>query len=505
MLSRPKPQFGVFRTNLRVRFALGIAFPLFLILLSLTVGHYWYERRLLEDQIRLNSLQLGELLLGSLQHAMLVNDSEMLTQSLANVGEMEQVQDLQIVNLDGQVWMDSHSDEVGLIRRQDESGCRECHSLPAELRPRTVKLAESENVLRVSIPVTNEAGCETCHFEPDEYLGIMLTDVSMDDMEKGLFRNLQVELLFLIGATAGAVVILYLLFHWFLVRRLEALRRPLAQFARGDFSSRLPVFTDPVDELGQLSVAFNQMADELERHNREQEERSQLRQQAVVEERERIAKELHDGMAQLLGYVNTKVMAVRLMVNNRQIEPASRHLLQLEEAARELFVEMREAILGLKLTGRNGGTTLSDTFKEYTAQFSRLSNLPVDLSVAPEVNSLELSTEEELQLLRILQESLTNIRKHALASQVSVKLDMNDLGLDLTIHDNGIGFDPDHIATNHRPHFGLTIMRERAEAIHAQLDIVSGQGAGTVINVHKSLQEYSNDPCYSCRRPLPVS
>jgi signal transduction histidine kinase len=63
-----------------------------------------------------------------------------------------------------------------------------------------------------------------------------------------------------------------------------------------------------------------------------------LQQSLIDEERQRIARELHDGLAQLLGYVSTKAMAVRLMLKNRQTEAAHQHLLQLEEAARELFV-----------------------------------------------------------------------------------------------------------------------------------------------------------------------
>ena len=489
MASNSNSRFGFLRTNLRVKFALAIALPIFLIMSSLAVAHYWHERRLLEDQIRLNSLQLGELLMGSLRHAMLVNDGEMLAESLANVGAMDNMHDLQIVNLDGQVWMDSHSEEVGQLHQQQDDGCCECHLLPPNLRPRTVKLAELDNVLRISTPIKNEAGCVACHTEQADHLGVLLADVSLREVEERLFRNLQLELLLSLGTTIGAVVILYLLFHWLLVRRVEAIRQPLTQFAGGDFSARLPVSTGSIDELGQLSVAFNQMADQLERHTREQEERSKLRQRAIIEERERIARDLHDGLAQLLGYVNTKAMAVRLLVNSRQIESASRHLLQLEEAARELFAEVREAILGLKMTGCNGRTTLTSTFQEYAAQFSRLSNLPVDLSIAPKIDELDLTAEAELQLLRILQESLTNIRKHASASQASVKLQVNDDALDLTISDNGTGFDPDHVAINHRPQFGLTIMRERAEAIQAEFDIISEQGVGTIINVHLPLGE----------------
>ncbi|MER3513125.1 MAG: histidine kinase, partial [Chloroflexota bacterium] len=169
------------------------------------------------------------------------------------------------------------------------------------------------------------------------------------------------------------------------------------------------------------ATAFNRMADELERHMREERERSALRQRAIVEERERVARELHDGLAQLLGYVNTKAMAVRLMLKKRQMKAAEEHLLQLEEAARELFVDVREAILGLKASGQ-AGAGLSALLNEYAAQFSRLSSLPVQIEIAPDAASVQLAAEAELQLLRIVQEALTNVRKHAAATSVHIRV-----------------------------------------------------------------------------------
>jgi signal transduction histidine kinase len=232
------------------------------------------------------------------------------------------------------------------------------------------------------------------------------------------------------------------------------------------------------------------MAEKLEYHTREQEERSKLRQRAIVEERERIARELHDGQAQLLGYVNTKAMAVRLMLKNRRIEAAERHLLQLEEAARGLFVEVREAILGLKMAG-DDGAGLTAMLKEFTVQFTRLSGLPVELTFTPAVESLTLTAETELQLLRIVQESLTNVRKHASATKVQIRMQIDDDTMALTVSDNGQGFDPDRVRADHRPHFGLSTMRERAEAIGAAFSLDSRPGAGTHISVRLPLEELS--------------
>jgi signal transduction histidine kinase len=157
-------------------------------------------------------------------------------------------------------------------------------------------------------------------------------------------------------------------------------------------------------------------------------------------------------------------------------------LLQLEEAARGVFVDVREAILGLKMAGQTGAG-LTVALKEYTAQFGQLSNLPVELVLAPGIDDLALSAETELQLLRIVQESLTNIRRHASATEAWVSLRVEDGFLCLTITDNGKGFEPNGSRANNQSQFGLSSMRERAQAIGAVFDLDSRPGTGTRVTV----------------------
>ena len=486
-----RSRFKSFRTGLRARVTLGVALPLLLVLSSLSLVHYWREHQLLEDQIQLTALQLGKVLVGGLRHAMLVNDHEMLTQILADVGGMENVHQVQIIGLNGRVRADSRGEEVETIRRPDDLGCTECHQFPAESRPRVVKLSTWAGVLRISSPIANEPDCAGCHVQEGSHLGVLLVDVSFANIEERLLNDLQVDLAISAGSTVLVTLGLYLLIHRLVVRRVEAFRRPLVEFAAGDFTSRLPSPSAPADELDELADAFNQMAGELEHHAREQEERSGVRQRAIVEERERIARELHDGLAQLLGYVNTKAMAVRLMLKNRQTEAAERHLLQLEEAARELFVDVRQAILGLKTAGQIGDG-LTATLKDFAAQFSRLSGVPAEVVVTPGVEGLPLTAETELQLLRIVQEALTNVRKHALATRAWVSLRSNGGTLELTVGDDGVGFEPERLRINHQPHFGLSTMRERAEAIGAEFHLDSEPGVGTRVAVRLAVKDLSS-------------
>jgi signal transduction histidine kinase len=213
------------------------------------------------------------------------------------------------------------------------------------------------------------------------------------------------------------------------------------------------------------------------------------RQQLLIdEERARIARELHDGLAQLLGYVTTKAMAVRLMLDNGQMESANQHLLQLEEAARELFVDVRQAILDLKMMGVSS-TGLTDTLKDLRAQFTRLSGLPVELALDPGVESLSLPPQIELHLLRIAQEALANVRKHASATNAWISLQIRETVLELTVSDNGRGFDPAQVQATLRPHFGVGSMRERAQAMGAEFGLDSDPGAGTRVRVRLRIDD----------------
>ncbi len=290
---------------------------------------------------------------------------------------------------------------------------------------------------------------------------------------------------FVVPVSIVLAIGVYLLLNWLFVRRVVHMQHLLVKYADGDFKQRLP---EGSGEIGDLAVTFNDMAQRLDDHERSRKERVRVRQRAIVEERERIARELHDGMAQLLGYVNTKAMAVRVLLKNKQIEQADQQLGQLEDATRGLFVDVREAILGLKMAGHTDG--LIAALKEYVTQFSRLSDLPVDVSIAPDVNQLTLAADIELQLLRIVQEALTNIRKHAAAQRAAVGLKMIDGHLELTISDNGKGFDPEQVRRDSASHFGLSTMRERAEVIGAEFQLDSKPNAGTRLTIRVPFREY---------------
>jgi signal transduction histidine kinase len=350
-------------------------------------------------------------------------------------------------------------------------------------------LGNSGGVLRIAAPIANETECNACHAGEGPHLGILLADVPLLDLQRPLITQLQIDLLISAGLALLVTVGVFWLIHRVVVRRVEAFRGPLAAFAAGDFSSRLPPSSRITDEVEELAASFNRMAERLESHAQEQEQLHHLRNRAIADERERIARELHDGFAQLLGYVNTKAMAVRLMLKRRKVREAEHQLEQLEQAARDLYTSVREAILGLRV----GGTSekgLAAMLVRYTEQFEMLSGLPTHFSAVDVPDPLRLGVESELQILRIVQEALSNVRKHATAQRASVDLRLSDGFLVVQVSDDGQGFDPRQSGEQGEAlRFGISTMRERAASIGADLTITSLPRRGTRLSLRVPLKE----------------
>lgn len=205
--------------------------------------------------------------------------------------------------------------------------------------------------------------------------------------------------------------------------------------------------------------------------------------EALVVERERqqIAREMHDGLAQVLSFVNTKAQAVELFLEQNDADSARRHIAELSEAARNVYVDVREGIVALQAQGGEG-RTLRDVLEEYVEQFRNFAHLDVEIEWAADLNVSALTPAVEVQLLRIVQEALTNVRRHAHAGSARVVFASEGVDLTISVRDDGQGFDPSRIARGDWPKFGLRAMRERAESLGGELNVESAIGAGTTVS-----------------------
>jgi signal transduction histidine kinase len=206
----------------------------------------------------------------------------------------------------------------------------------------------------------------------------------------------------------------------------------------------------------------------------------QVRELGAARERLRIAHEMHDGLAQVLAYVNTKAQVVREYLRQGRADEAQKHLDEFAEAARNLYADVRQQILELRTT-RPEESGLLASIADYVKGWGQQTGVQVDLSLPP---AIELVVEAQRQLLRILQEALANVRKHAKATQVRVVVEQKaDNLLSLQVSDDGAGFDPGASPGSPGGRFGLKTMAERAASIGATLAVSSRPGEGTAVEV----------------------
>ncbi len=202
---------------------------------------------------------------------------------------------------------------------------------------------------------------------------------------------------------------------------------------------------------------------------------------AALEERERIAREMHDSLAQVLSYVNAKSQAARKFVSSGQEAQAKAQLMELEQIAQEVYADVREAILGLRSTA-SPQRDLVSTLKEYIFRFSQMSGIRTELEFS-NGRLPSLTTTTELQVIRIIQEALTNTRKHAKAGHAWVRILADDEQVEIVIEDDGRGFNVSRIRREGWPQFGLQTMKERAESVGGTLDMKSAPGQGAKVTL----------------------
>eukprot|EP01030_Chromulinospumella_sphaerica_P010980 gene10980-10783_t len=203
------------------------------------------------------------------------------------------------------------------------------------------------------------------------------------------------------------------------------------------------------------------------------------RQLAVSEERNLVAQGLHDSIAQGLNFLHLQVQMLEQSLEAGEQEEAAGIVPQLRAGVEESHQDVRELLHNFRarLPEGNIATSLQETVDKFRRQTGIPAELVADSDGAP------LPREQQLQLLFIVQEALSNVRKHAGATQVKVCLqDRQDFSL--SIDDNGAGFAPELLAQRGEGHVGIHIMRERAQRIDARLEVQSSPGKGTRVELH---------------------
>ncbi|HYD95810.1 MAG TPA: type IV pili methyl-accepting chemotaxis transducer N-terminal domain-containing protein [Noviherbaspirillum sp.] len=206
---------------------------------------------------------------------------------------------------------------------------------------------------------------------------------------------------------------------------------------------------------------------------------SREREMAISEERNLVAQGLHDSIAQGLTFMNIQLQMLDESLRGGRLDEVAEIVPALRSGVQESYEDVRELLLNFR--SRLAEDDLVGSLSAAVEKFRRQTGLAVEF--VAEGSGPPFSREQQLQVLFIVQEAMSNIRKHAMAGHVEIRLH-DSADFLLTICDDGVGFEAETLLKKGDGHVGINIMRERAQRIQASLDVVSAAGRGTTVSLH---------------------
>lgn len=261
-----------------------------------------------------------------------------------------------------------------------------------------------------------------------------------------------------------------------LVTDIDAQKRAQERLAEQEAEYLLTLQQRVRERTQELEQANQRLQQEIEQRVRiEKELAEKAAEEAVTADRTRLARDLHDAVTQTLfsASLTAEVLPELWEMNADEAKNSTEELRQLTRGA---LAEMRTLLLELRPATLTQ-TRLGDLIKQLCEAFVGRSRLPIKLNIQ---GDCQLAPEVQVAIYRIAQESLNNVFKYARATQVDVNLFILTNSVRFAVCDNGIGFD---MSTSKPTSLGLSIMRERAEAIGADFQITSQPGSGTCVEV----------------------
>lgn len=311
---------------------------------------------------------------------------------------------------------------------------------------------------------------------------IGLSDASMRSAVATL--TAQFVLTIVLVSVTGLLVAIFL--TSILTRPIFSLANATQAVARGDFSPRVKRWAN--DEIGDLADAFNMMTEELGRMDELRREREALRRQLLEkviatqeDERRRIARELHDSTSQNL---TSLIVGLRTMETSCSECTALAQAIDLRQVASKTLEEVHDLSMRLRPRALDD-LGLAAALERLTAEWQAHYKIPVDVVIQL---TDRLPADVETAIYRIVQETLTNIVRHACARSASVLVERRGGAVRAIVEDDGVGFDAN---TNHgEQHLGLLGMRERAELLGGTLTIESTPEHGTSVFIEIPLTRH---------------
>ncbi|NOX08182.1 MAG: HAMP domain-containing protein [Gammaproteobacteria bacterium] len=205
---------------------------------------------------------------------------------------------------------------------------------------------------------------------------------------------------------------------------------------------------------------------------------AETRRLALIEERGAIARELHDSLAQSLTFMKIQVSRLQAISEKSSNNPEEINIIsELRIGLNSAYRELRELLTTFRL--KIDGNDFNDTLHKTVLEFNDRSE--TNISCDSKITYFDLSPNEEIHILQLIREALSNIIQHAHASRAFLLIQYNSVGdIQIIIEDNGIGIDKEQSKTHH---YGLSIMKERAKTLDGTFEIINNQDTGTEVKL----------------------
>ena len=242
-------------------------------------------------------------------------------------------------------------------------------------------------------------------------------------------------------------------------------------------------FAEPREFSGDDRRLFDSVGQHLGAAVENQRLLARTRELAVAQERNLVAQGLHDSIAQGLNFLKLQVQMLEESLKRKADGEVAESMQMIKTGLRESYDDVRELLLNFRI--KLEADDLNQALHHVAERFTRQTMIPVSIQAGGQ--GAPLPAEQQLQLLFIVQEALSNIRKHAKAKTVTIVLN-NAQDFELSVQDDGCGFDLSASSGVPEQHVGLTIMKERATRLGAELT-VSSDASGTCVRLHLAHHE----------------
>ncbi len=486
--------------SLRTKVTLMILIPALVIISISSAIHYYSVREEALDTMSLLASQTGDVIERAIQHDMLESDFNHIQRIFNDIGEDPRIGSLLLLNLEGRVIFSPNQEITGQVLSNQDSSCQPCHSNDPAKRPLGIvtSVQGGQRFFRSMHPIENLPTCHQCHDPDQRIIGVLLTDISIDPIEQTLSNDLRGNLIWWAATVLIIIILVNFAIRRWVVNRIDNVNTAIEGFGRKPQPQDL--VEDSQDEIGRLSHTFNVMVKRISKRDAENQalsqalkrritERGKLLKQIITaqeEERVRVARELHDQLGQSLSSTVLQIELAKRKLTPDGDGPIS-HLDQANLILKDATDQMYDLISGLRPSALDD-LGLEVAFKSLAKR--TLESAGITFNIDCTNLDERLLPEIEIVIYRVFQEAFTNVLRHAQASEVSLRIMVDDETILGEMVDNGVGFDLDDPPGDNGRSTGLGLvgMRERVEQLGGEFVVRSAPGEGTMILVRLPIE-----------------